>query len=160
MNERALRVLEFNKILELLETSALTDGGKEMCRHLKPESDLKAVTHTQAETEEAVILLSRLGGNPLTAFSNVNDALSLAEKGAVLAPGRLLQVAEVLRAARNARAQLVTEQENTPLLTSEASQLRPNQSLERDITDAILSEEEISDHASAQLLDIRRHTQQ
>ena len=93
MNERALRVLEFNKILELLETSALTDGGKDMCRHLKPESDLKAVTHTQAETEEAVILLSHLGGNPLTAFSNVNDALSLAEKGAVLAPGRLLQIA-------------------------------------------------------------------
>ncbi len=157
MNERAQRVLEYNKILEMLEANALTDGGKELCRQLQPENDLKAVTHAQAETEEAVVLLSRLGGNPLTAFSNVNDALSLAEKGAVLSPGRLLQVAEVLRAARNARAQLVTEQENTPLLTAEASQLRPNQNLERDITDAILSEEEIADHASALLLDIRRH---
>ena len=157
MNERAQRVLEFNKILEMLEASALTDGGKAMCRELRPESSLKAVTRAQAETEEAVTLLSRLGGNPLTAFSDVNDALSLAEKGAVLSPGKLLQVAEVLRAARNARAQLVTEQENTPLITAEASQLRPNQSLERDITDAILSEEEIADHASAQLLDIRRH---
>ncbi len=157
INERALRVLEFNKILELLEAFALTDGGKDVCRQLKPDSDLKAVAHSQAETEEAVVLLSRLGGNPLTAFSDVNDALSLAEKGAVLSPGRLLQVAEALRAARNARAQLVTDREETPLITAEASQLRPNQALERDITDAILSEEEIADHASAQLLDIRRH---
>ena len=75
------------------------------------------------------------------AFSDVNDSLSLAEKGAVLSPGKLLQVAEVLRSARNARAQLVTEQENTPLITAEASQLKPNQALERDITDAIISEE-------------------
>ena len=73
MNERAQRVLEFNKILDMLEASALTDGGKAMCRELKPASDLKAVTRAQAETEEAVILLSRLGGNPLTAFSDVND---------------------------------------------------------------------------------------
>ena len=157
MNERAQRVLEFTKILDMLEANALTDGGKAMCRDLKPENDLKSVTRAQAETEEAVILLSRLGGNPLSAFSDVNDALSLAEKGAVLSPGRLLQVAEVLRAARNARAQLVTENDNTPLLTAEASQLRPNQALERDITDAVLSEEEISDHASPLLLDIRRH---
>ena len=79
MNERAQRVLEFNKILEMLEAYALTDGGKALCRQLQPENDLKAVTHAQTETEEAVTLLSRLGGNPLTAFSDVNDALSLAD---------------------------------------------------------------------------------
>ncbi len=157
MNERALRVLEFYKILDMLAEYALTDGGKAACLALKPDSDIKAVTRAQAETEEAVALLSRLGGNPLSAFKDVNDALSLAEKGAVLSPGRLLQVAEVLHAARNARAQLVTDREDTPLITAEASQLRANQNLERDITDAILSEEEIADHASAALLDIRRH---
>ncbi len=157
MNERALRVLEFNKILDMLEECAVTDGGKELCRSLRPVNELKDVTRAQAETEEAVALLNRLGGTPLTPFSNVDDALSLAEKGAVLSPGRLLQIAEILRASRNTRAQLVTEQDSTPLITAEASQLRPNQLLERDITDAILSEEEISDHASPQLLDIRRH---
>ena len=157
MNERALRVLEFTKILEMLEACAVTDDGKAACMALRPENELKAVNRAQAETEEAVVLLNRLGGSPLTSFSNVNEAISLAEKGAVLSPGRLLQVAEVLRAARNVRAQLVTDQDSTPLITAEASQLRPSQSLERDITDAILSEEEISDHASALLLDIRRH---
>ena len=157
MNERAQRVLEYNKILEMLEANAVTDGGKAACRALRPENDIRAVTRAQAETEEAVVLLNRLGGHPLTPFSDVNESLSLAEKGAMLSPGKLLQVAEVLRSARNARAQLVTDQENTPLITAEASQLRPNQALEQDITDAILSEDEISDHASTQLMDIRRH---
>ena len=62
MNERALRVLEFNRILEMLEACAVTDGGKAACRELRPMNGMKAVQHAQAETEEAVVLLSRLGG--------------------------------------------------------------------------------------------------
>ena len=83
--------------------------------------------------------------------------LSLAEKGSVLSQKALLSVAEVLRASRAARSTLVTDRENTPLLTQNASRLHTFRELEEDITGAILSEEEMSDHASPTLFDIRRH---
>ena len=66
-------------------------------------------------------------------------------------------MAEVLRASRAARSTLVTDRENTPLLTQNASRLHTFRELEEDITGAILSEEEMSDHASPTLFDIRRH---
>ncbi|MBR1585128.1 MAG: endonuclease MutS2 [Clostridia bacterium] len=157
MNERALRVLEFTKIRDMLAAYALSDAGKELCRTLTPLSDFGEVNKALDETEEAVTTLTYLGGNPLITFSDVGEYLTLAEKGSTLSQKALLSVAETLRAARAARGALVTERENTPHITSMASNLQPLRSLENDITEAILSEEEISDHASPALFDIRRH---
>ena len=157
MNERALRVLEFTKIRELLSTYALSEAGKEKCLSLVPLSDFKEVNKALDETEEAVVALTYLGGSPLSAFEDISQYLTLAEKGSVLSQRALLQVAETLRASRNVRSQLVTERENTPILTAMASLLQPLRQLENDISESILSEEEVSDHASPTLFDIRRH---
>ena len=160
MNERALRVLEFTKIRDMLAGYALSDPGKEKCRALTPLSDFAEVNKALDETEEAVATLAYVGGNPLISFNDVSEYLSLAEKGSTLSQKALLSVAETLRAARAARNALVTDKENTPLITSMASRLQPLRTLETDITEAILSEDEISDHASPALLDIRRHIRQ
>lgn len=160
MTERTLRVLEFTKIRDRLCEFALTDCGREACAALTPMTDMADIGRAQNETEEAVVILTYLGGHPLIAFSDVRPYLSLAQKGSTLSQKALLAVAEVLRAARAARAALVTERENTPLLTQTASRLQTFRQLEEDITDAIISEEEISDHASPALLDIRRHIRQ
>ena len=160
MNERALRVLEFTKIRDMLAAYALSDPGKERCLRLQPLSDFAEVSRALDETEEAVATLAYVGGNPLVSFNDVSEYLSLAEKGSTLSQKALLSVAETLRAARAARSALVTEKENTPLITSMASRLQPLRTLETDITEAILSEEEVSDHASPALLDIRRHIRQ
>lgn len=157
MNERALRVLEFTKIREMLSAYALSEAGKKKCLELKPLSDFSEVNKALDETEEAVVALTYLGGNPLASFEDISEYLTLAEKGSTLSPHALLQVAEALRAARSARASLVTDRENTPMLTSMASLLQPFRQLENDITESIISDEEISDHASPALFDIRRH---
>ncbi|MCR4885893.1 MAG: endonuclease MutS2 [Clostridiales bacterium] len=160
MNERALRVLEFVKIREMLASYALSDPGKELCRTLTPLTALSEVDRALDETEEAVVTLTYLGGCPLIGFSDVGEYLSLAEKGSTLPPKALLTVAEGLRAARAARSALVTDRENTPLITAAASRLQPLRTLEEDISSAILSEEEIADQASPALADIRRHIRQ
>ena len=160
MNDRALRVLEFTKIRDMLAGYALSDSGKELCRELVPLDDFKDINRALDETEEAVATLAYVGGNPLIAFADVSEYISLAEKGSTLNPRALLLVAETLRAARAARSALVTDKENTPIITAAASRLQPLRQLETDITEAILSEEEISDHASPALLDIRRHIRQ
>ena len=114
MTEKALRVLEFNKILSQLADYALTDLGKEKCRQLVPLSDFSEIQKAQSETEEAVVILSYQGGNPLCGFTDVRPYLSLSQKGSTLSQKALLLVAEALRAARSARSSLVTERENTP----------------------------------------------
>lgn len=157
MTERTLRVLEFTKIREQLSSMALTPMGAALCRDLIPSANPAEIADWQQETEEAQVILTFLGGNPLITFEDITSYLTLADKGATLPPRSLLHIADCLRAARSARSALVTSRENTPLITSRASGLTVLPHLEREITDAIISEEEIADGASAELSNIRRH---
>ena len=160
MKERTLRVLEFNKILTRLADFALTDLGRERCLQLTPKENLTQALEALEETEEAQVILTYLGGSPLVGFSDVRPWLTMAEKGASLAPKALLEIARSLTAARAARSALVTERDNTPRVTGLASHLQTFRQLEEAISNAIISEEEISDHASTALYDIRRHIRQ
>ena len=157
MKERTLRVLEFTKIREQLAGKALTEMGAERCRALVPSCDMAEIQLWQQETEEAAVVLQYIGGHPMMAFQDVRPFLALEDKGATLSPKALLSVAELLRASRTARDALVTDRDNTPLLRQKAEGLCTLRHLEQDITDAILSEDEIADRASAELMNIRRH---
>ena len=157
MNEKTLRVLEFTRIREMLAEGALTDPGREKCMTLVPSDRLQEILQMQAETEEAAVILQYIGGHPMSPFTDVRALLSLCEKGSVLTPRALLSIAELLRCARSTRDALVTDRENTPLLRARGESLYVNRSLERDISDAIISEDEIADRASSELMNIRRH---
>ena len=157
IGERTMRVLEFVRIRDMLAEGALTETGRDICRNLVPFDDLASVAAAQAETEEAAAILQYTGGHPLSAFPDIRPALAVCEKGGNLSAGMLLNVAEVLRVSRAARDALVTERENTPLLRGMAEGLFTARNIEKDITDAILSEDEISDRASGELMNIRRH---
>ena len=156
MNERNLRVLEFNRILDMLSALCSTEPGREAARALKPSGDVETVLISQAQTEEATSVFAYCGGNPMAHFTDVRQFLKLAKAGGTLSPKALLQVADALKAARIVRNALVTDREDTPYLTEMGSRLATNRSLEEEIFDAIISEEEISDHASPELANIRR----
>ena len=121
--ERTMRVLEFTKIKDMLSEAALTDMGAEKCRSTVPFDDLARAEEAQAETEEAAVVLRYTGGNPLTGFPDVRQALSMCEKGADLSAGMLLNIAETLKACRIARDALVTDRESTPRLRAMAEGL-------------------------------------
>ena len=157
ITDRSLRVLEFVKIREQLAALALTPSGAEMCRGLVPYGAFDLAENAQRETEEAVIILSFIGGHPMAGFSDVREYLELCEKGATLAPRALLEIAVLLRAIAAAKKALVTDRDNTPLITQKASFLGFFGHLNDDIANAILSEDEIADRASADLYDIRRN---
>lgn len=157
MTERTLRVLEFPRIREMLAEGALTAIGAEKCRALVPFDTLYDIDLAQRETEEATVILQYVGGHPLTEFPDARPALVVCEKGGTLSPAMLLSVAALLRASRAARDVLITDRENTPLLRGRAELLTEARNVERDITDAILSEDEIADRASSELMNIRRH---
>ena len=157
MKERTLRVLEFTKIRDRLASKAMTDMGRERCEALVPSSNMTEIQRMQAETEEATVILQYVGASPLVPFSDVRASLTLAEKGATLSPKALLEVAALMQSARAARKALDTERDNTPILKELAQRLSTLHNVEQDITNAIISEDEIADRASNELMDIRRH---
>ena len=157
MKERTLRVLEFTKIRDRLASKAMTDMGRERCEALVPSSNMTEIQRMQAETEEATVILQYVGASPLVPFSDVRASLTLAEKGATLSPKALLEVAALMQSARAARKALDTERDNTPILKELAQRLSTLHNVEQDITNAIISEDEIADRASNEMMDIRRH---
>ncbi len=157
MTERSLRVLEFTKIREQIKELTVSDMGREIAGALVPSANLSEIRYAQEETEEAHVLLTYLGEQPIVPFPDIRQTLKLAEIGATLSPRALLDAAACMRSARAARDVIVTDRENTPNLRAAASRLSTFRQLEEEITSAIISEEEISDHASPELADIRRH---
>ena len=154
--EKSLLKLELDKILEMLATSAGSQGGKEACLRLRPSSDLEEVQLMLQQTTDASDLCTRKG-NP--AFGDVNDmsaSLERAERGGTLQPIELLRIGGILRCARNIKG-YVSEDEKATVLDPLFAALTPNKYLEDKIFGAILSEEEIADNASPALSDIRRH---
>ena len=157
MNEKYIKVLEYYKILEMLKEYAVSDMGKERAMSLRPSSEEREVRLLQAQTEEAMSVIAYAGGNPMSSFTDVREYLRLSTIGATLSMKGLLAVADALRACRAVRRQLVTDREDTPNLTELGSRIATDRMLEEDILNAIISEEEMSDHASPELYDIRRH---
>ena len=157
MDQRNLRVLEFPKIREKMAAFAVSEMGRERALKVEPSGDAALVRRRQAETEEAGAVLAHNGSNPIVSFTDVREFLKMAQIGATLSAKALLQIADAIKASRLARNALNIEREDTPLLTALGSTLYTNRRLEEDIFDAILSEDEISDHASGELAAIRRH---
>ena len=149
--DRALRVLEFTKIRELLAQNAITEEGRQRCLELTPYHDLGDVNHALAETEEAVVLLTYLGQNPLVSYPDVRESIARAQKGACLSPRMLLDISAFLRAARAARSALVRDREDTPILTGLASRLTVLERVETVIVGACLSVEAMGARASAEV---------
>ncbi len=157
MRERNLRVLEFTKIRDQLAALCLSETGRERARALMPSGDEKTVRMWQSQTSEAGTVMAYSGGSPMQYFPDVSGFVKIAAAGGTLSPKALLDVAESLKAARLVRQAVVTDRENTPLLTQLASHLNTHRELEETIFNAILSEDEIADRASPELYDIRRH---
>ena len=157
MEERNLRVLEFPKIREMLAAHAKSEVGNQRALALEPADTLGEVMTLQTQTEEARSVIAYQGGNPIQYFTDIREYLKLASIGGTLTMKALLDVAEMLRAARGLKSALVTDREDTPVLTEMGRMITTNRSLEEEIFNAILSEEEMSDHASPELYDIRRH---
>ena len=160
MQDKSLRVLEFHKIREEAALLCASEPGQARMRALMPVNDISEIKKRQAETEEASVITRYTGAAPVPAFEDVSEYVKRAAVGATLSAKALLACAESLRAARSLRGSLVTDREDTPYLTARASSLLTDRPLEEEIFDAILSEDEISDHASPELADIRRHIRQ
>lgn len=154
--EKSLVKLELNGVLDLLAAQAVSDAAKEVCRNLKPETDVDEVRRLQEQTTAACKLISLKGSPSLGGIRDVGASLDRARRGGSLTPGELLKIASSLRVARTVKAYADTDAVSS-CLDVYFWELTANKYLEDRISNSILSEEEIADSASSALADIRRH---
>ena len=98
--EKSLNKLELNSVLELLAGEAVSGAAKEVCREIKPESDVEEVRRLLEQTSAACRLISLKGSPSLGGIRDVGEPLDRADRGGVLSPGELLRIAASLRVAR------------------------------------------------------------
>lgn len=158
MNEKALRILEYNKIIDMLCESAVSNMGRDIAIELKPSNDLNEIKELLQETTEAVKLLLKKGNIPIGGVQDIRVPLRKVKLGSTLEPGELLKVADTLRAARRLKSFMNEDrgEESFPIIEYYIETLSTFKSIEDSIGSAIISEEEISDNASPQLHSIRR----
>ena len=156
MDQRTIEKLELNKILKAAASFAVLPETKERLAGTFPETELKEARYFLDLTSEADLLLFRYGTGRIEAYEGVADSPERAAKGASLSCGELLAVAALLRSARVAyNGVRSVADENIVHMREIADRLYFDETLERDIGDKILSEEEISDFASSELYNIR-----
>ncbi len=152
---KSLFKLELDHVLQLLAGCAGSVDGKTACIQLRPQSDLEEVVAMLAQTSAASELATKKGRPGFSGVYNISSSLDRADRAGALQPKELLEIASVLRCARNVKAYL--DEENATVLDVFFKALTANKYLEERIFGAILSEEEIADTASSELADIRRH---
>ncbi|WP_040211964.1 endonuclease MutS2 [Clostridium polynesiense] len=158
MNEKALKVLEFNKIKDKIAEYAVTETARSFITELSPYDNFHKVEKKLLETYEAFNLINKKGSPPFEGFFDVTEALKRAEKAGVLNASQLLRIGNAMKCSRKLKDFVARKEseEAFPTIEDICDSILPLRNLEDKIFKAIISEEEISDHASSTLYNIRR----
>lgn len=157
MNSKILTLLEFNKILDLLRDQAGSGLAKERIVQLEPMTNMRMAKDALTETTEAVSVIVHKGSIPVGEIGDISSIVSMARRGRCLSMRELLQVRASIASSRQVKAFLKEDMpEGLKVISEIAGLLDPEVRLEKDIYDAIISEDEMSDNASPVLKSIRR----
>lgn len=148
--------LELDKILELLAEQTVSDDCREAALRLKPQTDHETITRELKKTDDAFTLSAKFGTPAFRKIKDVSGSLKRAKTGSMLSFRELLDTAAVLRETA-ALCDWFSQCENVESSLAEYFRgLVPVKPLEKRISESIISEEEMSDAASAELSSIRR----
>ncbi|MBQ1380676.1 MAG: endonuclease MutS2, partial [Ruminococcus sp.] len=153
---RHYQTLELDKILERLAAQTTLADAHELALSLEPQTDPEKVKKLLQQTDDAVALSGRFGAPSFGGAVNCAGNLRRAQAGGCLTTGELLHIARTLHIIRTVKEWQSRCASVETTLDPYFSGLISNKYLEDKITSAILSEDEISDKASAALSDIRR----
>lgn len=153
-DQKSLTTLEYPKILDRLATFAQSQGGKKKASELVPYEKIADALHALNETAEADRVLFEYSLSPSFAVDDIGDILVKAKKCATLAIPDIMKVGRSLRVSRRLKY-TIDKVKDCPLLADMAMGLFENETLEKKIFDAFLSETEVADNASNELRAIR-----
>ncbi len=158
MNEKVLKTLEYNKIIQRLTDFACSKEAKERCLALHPLTDKAEIEHLQQQVADALTRLFKAGHLSFSGVHSIHESLKRLEIGGSLNTTELLRICNLLEAAKRAKAFSRSEKSDLPddSLTAYFQELEPLTPLQEEIRRCILSEDEIADDASPALHKIRK----
>lgn len=158
MNAKVLRVLEYDKVIHMLEQKATSDPGRQLCRDLVPMTDLAQIEQAQTETADALTRIFQKGSLNFGSNKPLGMCLRSLEIGSTLSSEELLRIAGLLentaRVKNFGRSDKDEEQQDS--LTEYFHCLEPLAPLSKEIRRFIIDVDEIADDASPALKKIRR----
>lgn len=156
MNSKALNILEYNKITEMLSAQAASSKAGKILKRLRPMTDISSIREALAETGEAVDVIVRKGNIPLGQPYDIEESLTFARKGGSLTMRQLLQILYNLKVASNIITFLKSDLPPLPVTDGIREVIATFPRLAENIDRCILSEDEMADSASPELKNIRR----
>lgn len=158
MNQKVLKTLEYNKIIDMLTEKADSEPGKRLCRKLLPSTDLEEIVRNQKLTEDALGRLFKVGSTSFGSNSDLNFSIKSLEIGSTLSIVELMKIASMLDNVSRIKTYGKKDREDAPddSLTEYFEQLTPLTQVANEINRCILAEDEIADDASPKLKSIRR----
>ena len=148
--------LELDKVIARAVELCACAETKDRMRAITPCPNTEEERFALAQANAVNSLLLKNGSPRFGAVSNGKRIAAHASKGGILSMGELLEIAAILRNFQGL-SQWYGMTEHEPLQTDDLFfALAPQPALEKQITDSILSPEEMADTASMTLRDLRR----
>ena len=162
MNPKALKTLEYNKIIDRLTEFAGSALAKEMCRDLQPSTDLYEIQALQKETSDALSRIYQKGAVSFRGVRDIRGSIKRLEIGAIIGINELLSICSLLEVCSKVKA--YSRNDHDPdfedSLEAMFQALQPLTPVSSEIRRCIASEEELNDDASPALFKIRRSMRQ
>lgn len=159
MNKKVYKILEYNKILEMLKEEAGAEITKAFIDKLEPVINPLEIQSMLAETTEAVSVILNKGNVPIRGFYDIKDNLFIAGKAGILDMKGLLEILYNMRLAERIVPFLLKDVPETKIISDLTELIYIDKNLADDIDRCIISEDEMSDNASQKLKSIRRGIQ-
>jgi len=157
ISEHAVRVLEYDSLLNLLSSYAKTSTGQRRILHFFPSADISLIRTQIAETTELKDLITAGQILPLGGVEDITQIITNHSlSGAVLEPEQLLSVASTLQSTNDVRNFSHINKDTAPLLWLESINLTPHPEIISEIYRCIDNDKTIKDTASKRLLSLRR----
>lgn len=159
MNPKALKALEYFKIIEQLTEKASSSLGKNLCRQLVPLTDINEIRHMQTQTRDALLRIFQKGSISFGSVKDVRGSLKRLEIGSSLGVPEILSICGLLENTNRVKAYSRGDRNDAvpDSLSDMFESLEPLTPVTTEIRRCILSEDEISDDASPALRQIRRN---
>lgn len=155
MNERILRVMEFDKIIDQLKDHAATSLGKRLAVQTKPSVEMEEVIQRQKETDEASQIVRLNAEMPFGGISDIRASIKRSVIGGSLGTDECLDVANTIYGGRQVKDFVGKLEETYPILEELVEQITPLRELEQLIKSCIDDHGYVMDSASQKLRSIR-----
>lgn len=153
MNNKSLSTLEYNKIISRLVSFACSDGAKQILHKLEPMTDIDKINTALDYTNDALTRVYQKGSVDFSRIKDIRGSIARLKVGSSLNALELLNISMLLECAARIKGYYEQRADSIqPLI----DMLAPVTLLNNAIKKCIISEDEISDDASANLRSIRR----